>query len=94
MSQNEIRERVWEYLRENFLYMRPDLVVNPDDSLLRAGVIDSLGVMEVIEFVESLGRIKVDESEITEANFGTLNAIARFVEQKIESAGSMLPATS
>lgn len=86
MTQSEIRERVWQYISENFLYMRPNVAVGPDDSLLRTGVIDSLGVMELIELVESLGAIKVAEDEITEANFGTLNSIARYVDQKMKSA--------
>ena len=86
MTHEEIRERVWAYLVENFLYMRPNVRVDPDDSLLRAGVIDSLGVMEIIGMVEEMAGIKVSEDEITEANFGTLNAIARYVAAKAQGA--------
>jgi len=82
MHEQELRDKIWNYLKESFLYMRPDLQVGPDESLLRAGVIDSLGVMEVIGFVEELGGFQVQEDEITEANFGTLNAITRYVASK------------
>jgi acyl carrier protein len=85
MNETEIRERVWSFLKESFLYMRPEFRVDPDESLLRAGVIDSLGVMEVIGFVEDLAGIQVAEDEITEANFGTLNAIARYIASKTVS---------
>jgi acyl carrier protein len=79
MSETEIRERVWAYTVENFLYMRPNLQVDPDDALLRKGVFDSLGVMEVIAFLEETFGITVEQEDVTEAHFGTLNAIARYV---------------
>lgn len=82
MTEAEIRAKVWTFLSESFLYMRPDFRVDPDESLLRAGVIDSLGVMEVIGFVEDLAGFQVAEDEITEANFGTLNSIARYIVSK------------
>ena len=82
MTEAETRERVWTFLAENFLYMRPDFRPGPDESLLRAGVIDSLGVMEVIGFVEEVFGIVVADDEIMEANFGTLNAITRYIIDK------------
>lgn len=86
MTQVEIRDKVWAYIVENFLYMRPNLQVDPDDSLLRKGVFDSLGVMEVIGFVEETFGIAVAQEDVTEANFGTLNAIAAYVEAKLKGA--------
>ena len=88
MTQAEIRERVWAYIVENFLYMRPNLQVDPDDSLLRNGVFDSLGVMEVIGFIEETFGIAVEQEEVTEAHFGTLNAIASYIASKLGGAQS------
>jgi acyl carrier protein len=85
MTEAEIRERVWAYIVENFLYMRPNLQVDPDDSLLRKGVFDSLGVMEVIGFLEESFGIAVEQEDVTEAHFGTLNSIARYVGTKLDS---------
>jgi len=83
MTQAEIREKVWAYIVENFLYMRPNLQVAPDDSLLRSGVFDSLGVMEIIGFIEETFGIAVEQEEVTEAHFGTLNAISSYVASKL-----------
>ena len=87
MTEAEVRDRTWKYIAENFLYMRPNLQVGADDSLLRRGVFDSLGVMEVIGFIEESFAIKVEQEEITEANFGTLNAIGRYVAAKANRLG-------
>jgi acyl carrier protein len=86
MTQAEIRDKVWAYIVENFLYMRPNLQVDPDDSLLRKGVFDSLGVMEVIGFIEETFGVRVEQEEVTEAHFGTLNAIAGYVAAKLNGA--------
>jgi acyl carrier protein len=86
MTQADIRDKVWAYIVENFLYMRPNLQVGPDESLLRKGVFDSLGVMEVIGFVEETFGIKVEQEEVTEAHFGTLNAIAEYIAMKLGGA--------
>jgi len=86
MTEAQVRERVWAYIVENFLYMRPDFKVEPDDSLLRRGVFDSLGVMEVIGFIEETFGVKVAQDEITEAHFDSLNSIARYVLAKLAGA--------
>lgn len=79
MTENEARGRIREYIVDNFLYMRPNFAFGDEDSLLRRGVIDSLGVMEVIGFVEETWGLQVPQDEITEANFGTVAGIARYV---------------
>ena len=60
-----------------------DFVLNDDASLMGNGIVDSMGVMEMIEFIESEFGVKVDDTEITEENLGTLNAIARYVAARI-----------
>jgi len=95
MTEAEVSLRVRAFVVENFLYMRPDFELHGDDSLLRRGVFDSLGVMEVIGFLEDTFGIEVGQDEVTEANFGTLDAIARYVVRKggheRPAAGSTAP---
>lgn len=85
-TENVVIDRVREFLVENFLYMRPDLVLGEDDSLLESGVIDSMGVLEVINFLDDAFGVSAADDEISEANLGSLRAIARFVVDKQASA--------
>jgi acyl carrier protein len=78
----QIRERVRHFLDENFLYMRPNFVLGDDDRLLERGVVDSMGVAEMVTFIEDEFGIKTSDEDITEANLGSLTAIGRFVSQK------------
>ena len=82
MTEMDVIDPVREYIRENFLYMKPDLQVEPDDRLLERGIIDSMGVVELLQFIEDKFGIKPGDDEITEENLGSLRAIARFVMSK------------
>jgi acyl carrier protein len=71
------------FIEENFAYMRPGLEIGDDDDLLGLGLIDSLGFVELVEQVQARYDVRVDDIEITEDNFGSLNAIAGFIERKL-----------
>jgi acyl carrier protein len=79
---SEIIERTRAFVVENFLYARSDVQVNPDDGLLARGIIDSLGVVELIAFIEDGFGIEVGDDDVTEQNFGTLADIATYVLSK------------
>ncbi len=82
MTEAEVMARTRAYVVENFLYMRKDFRFADGDSLLTNGIIDSLGVMELVEFLSGEFGLEVDPAEITEENFGTLAGIARYVVSK------------
>jgi acyl carrier protein len=79
ISTMAIISRVRGFVQENFLYMMPDFVLADDDRLLEKGVVDSMGIAELISFVEAEFGVVAAEDEISEANFGSLYAIAQFV---------------
>ena len=83
-----VAERTRAYVRENFLYMRPDWRLGNDDPLLGSGVIDSIGVIELVEFLQQEFGCDIREDEITEGNLGTLGAIARFIHAKSNGNGT------
>jgi acyl carrier protein len=83
MTDNDrVRRDMREFVEESFLYMHPDLELTDDEDLLAKGVIDSLGFVELVEEVQSRYALSVQDVEITEQNFGSINAIASFVERK------------
>lgn len=81
-SQTEIITRVRSFIQENFLYMHSDFQLADDDRLLEKGVMDSMSIVEMISFIESEFGVQAMEDEISEANFGSLNGIARFIGDK------------
>lgn len=86
MEHSEIVAAIRRYVTENFLYTRPDARLGDDDRLLESGVIDSMGVMELVGFLQDQFAIAVDERDITEEHFGSIGAIAGYVVRRQPSA--------
>jgi acyl carrier protein len=82
MTAADIAGEIRTFVKDNFLYLHPDTELSDDADLLAAGVIDSLGFVELVEEVQSRYGIEVADIEITEENFGSINAMSRFVERK------------
>ena len=79
MTAAQVSERTRAYITENFLYMRRDFRLDDNDSLLGSGIIDSMGVMEVISFIDSEFGVDVNDEDVTEENLGSIRAISRYV---------------
>ncbi len=75
------------YITENFLYARPDYVVAEDEHLLEKGIVDSMGMVELIAFLQDRFGVEPADDEITEDNFATLRRLAAFVARKLEARG-------
>jgi acyl carrier protein len=56
--------------------------IGPDDDLLAGGIIDSLGVTQLVAFLEERHGIRVGDADLTPENFRTLSAIEAFVGSK------------
>jgi acyl carrier protein len=53
-----------------------------DSDMLSGGVIDSLGITELIGFLERTYEIKVDDDDVDAENFRSIESIVAFVERK------------
>jgi acyl carrier protein len=77
-----LRGEIRGFIEDEFLYLRPEIDLRDDDQLLALGIIDSLGFVELVEEVQARYGISVLDTEITEGNFGSVDAIAGYVERK------------
>jgi acyl carrier protein len=55
-----------------------------DESLISNGVIDSLGILRLIAFLEEEFKISVEDAEVIPENFETINAMRELVESKLK----------
>ena len=54
----------------------------PDEDLFASGVLDSLGVLQLVLFVEEQFGIKVADEDVVLENFQTLDAMARYIASR------------
>jgi acyl carrier protein len=79
---SDVRGDMRAYIEENFLYLHPGVELKDGDDFLTLGIVDSLGFVELVEEVQSRYGVAVEDVEITEENFGSIDAIAGYVERK------------
>jgi acyl carrier protein len=83
-TEEQIRAQVRGFIEQEFLYMRPGVVLADGDSLMKKGVLDSMGVLEVMQFLTDTFGVTPADDEITEANLGSLQAIGAFVHARLK----------
>jgi acyl carrier protein len=57
-------------------------VLTDDLPLIESGIVDSLGVLEVVSFLEQNFGIKVHDEDLTPENFGSIGLLTQFVTTK------------
>jgi acyl carrier protein len=65
-------------------------VIDDATPLLEAGIVDSLGVLELVTFLESSFLIKIADEELTPDNFASIANMASFVGQKQTQSASSI----
>jgi acyl carrier protein len=88
----QIEEHIRDYVARNLLYTDTGFTYTDDASFLQEGIIDSLGVMELVEFVQKAFGVKVEQQEVTTAHFDSVAKLSAYVRQK--RVGNGEPTTS
>lgn len=76
------RDEVTAFVATNFLFGDASRMPADDESLLGSGVVDSTGVLELVEFLEDDLGVSVTDEETVPANFDSIANIVAFVSRK------------
>jgi len=79
-----IQSRIRSFVSEKFPTARRR-VLKDSDPLLESGIIDSLGVLDVIKFLEQAFTIRIEDEELTPDNFGSIQLLALLVQKKLSA---------
>jgi acyl carrier protein len=78
-----------KYIQSNLLNGKGEIELSPEDDLLGSGVLDSMGVMRLVGFVEETFNIKIPPEDIVIEHFMDVRAITNYVEsQHVENEPS------
>ena len=72
-----VQDRVMQFIKDTFLIDE----VASDESFLASGILDSLGVMQLVAFVESELGVKVPEADLVPENFDSVARVAAYIER-------------
>lgn len=76
-----MKESIRDFIMEQFPLARQRDISN-EDSLLDDGLIDSMGTLEVVMYLEEAFNILLEDEDLVMDNFASITTLAEFVEAK------------
>ena len=74
------RRLIGDYIRK--LETAKGKVIDDNTNLLEEGILDSISMMSIIEFLEELAQVEIYDDDFNIENFESINSIVLFVEKK------------
>jgi acyl carrier protein len=81
MADDPTTVKIKQFIVEEFMPDVPAEELDSDFDLLTGGVVDSLGLLKVVAWLEDEFDVAVDESELGPESFRTVAAIKEYVDQ-------------
>lgn len=78
----EIIQNIRRFILENYLFGYVETELSNEMSFLGYGVIDSLGIVELLTYIEKEFDIAVSNDEILPDNLDSVDSVSRFVLRK------------
>ncbi len=81
---NNIKAKIREFLEEDPLYQESIKKGFPENlQLLDSGALDSLGILNLIIYLETQFQVSISIEELSDSNFSTLGHIENFIQNKM-----------
>jgi len=74
--------RVRQFILKQFPLARKRQV-RDSDALLESGIVDSLGVLQVVSFIEQEFSVKISDDDLVPDNFQTIDRIKALIADRI-----------
>jgi acyl carrier protein len=82
-TSESIEKPIREFIARNLLFSGGSFPYSDDASLLEEGIIDSLGIMELVEFAQKTFEVAISQQEVIPENFDSVSKLATFVRGKL-----------
>lgn len=77
------KETIREFILNHFLKGDVSRKLIDDASFIEEGIIDSVGVLELVAFIEEKFGFKIEDEEIVPENFDSIEKLDIFVKSKL-----------
>jgi acyl carrier protein len=85
-SETDIRDRISQFIRDNFLLGDKNKNLDVHVSLYETRIVDSTGVLEIVDFLEETFQITIGDEELIPDNLDSIMKMVHFVQRKLEHA--------
>ena len=88
-----VKDQIRELVLEAVL-LKGVTAVADDESLLKNGILDSLAMYRLIDFLENRFSVKIEDWEMVPENFESINQLDRFVTARLPGKNQHIPETA
>jgi acyl carrier protein len=78
----DIKDRIRDYIAENLLFSDAGYTYDDSASFLEEHIIDSLGILELVYFVEENFGVSILDQELIPDNFDSVDKLAAYIARK------------
>jgi acyl carrier protein len=82
---NKIKAEIKTFIVDNFLF-GDDKGLEDQTSFMEGAIIDSTGILELVNYLENDFNITISDDELLPENLDSINNIANFLENKISGS--------
>lgn len=83
MTSEQIQMLLSDFIVEEFLYNKPGVVLTDDLNIIDQGIVDSMELFRLIEFLEVEAGVMWEPEEMVQKNFQTIKDITNLVLKKL-----------
>ena len=76
-----LSESLIRFIEENLVQDASSTPVRVDESLIQRGLVDSIGLLQIMTFVEQETGVRVPDDEVLPENFETVTRIVELVKR-------------
>ena len=80
---DEIKQKIRNFVVENFLF-GDDGQLEDQTSFLEEGIIDSMGILELVDYIDKEFSVAIADEELLPENLDSINNIAGFLGNKLK----------
>lgn len=84
MQVDTVHEQITGFITSHFPLAR-NRKIKSDDQILEKGILDSLGVLELVSYIEREFDINISDEDLVPEHFQTIKHITTFIQMKKNS---------
>lgn len=77
-----VSQALQDFIIQDIMVGDGTVSLSPDESLIESGIIDSLGILRLVAFIEENFSVVLDDIDVVPENFETINAMILLVQSK------------
>lgn len=78
-----MKDKIRTFIIENFMFGENE-GLKDNSSFLDEGIIDSTGILELVNFLEEEFSVTVDDEELIPENLDSINNVVGYLERKVK----------